>query len=79
MHLSAPIAQSYPYSRDQFQIRKDNIEKRNQEIASYFTSLYDGKRIRYEDCLQKTCEKFYLTPYTVSQVLRKSKIKKVRH
>lgn len=52
------------------QSRKANTEKRKQLVVDYFTDLYEVQRIRYEDCLQRTCDRFVIAPSTVVKIVK---------
>ncbi|MES2732869.1 MAG: hypothetical protein V4714_14035 [Bacteroidota bacterium] len=54
------------------QKRKVNTEKRNREIADFFNTLYEVERTRYEDCLQRTCAKFYLSEQSVIKIVKQN-------
>lgn len=52
--------------------RKSIIKKRNSDIREKYRELYDKKRIRHDDCIEKLAELFYLTEDTINRILSKA-------
>lgn len=51
--------------------RQDNTNKRHEAIRARFKELYNGKRLRIDDVVDKLCEEFFLAKITVERILRK--------
>jgi hypothetical protein len=52
-----------------FETRKNNTSARNEQILLKFNELYKVQRIRYDDCIQKLAESFFLTPAYLQRLL----------
>lgn len=52
--------------------RRKTIERRNRDIRNRYNVLYNQKRIRHDDCLEKIAFEFYLSVYMVSRILQNS-------
>ena len=44
-------------------------QARDKAVTDYFYDLYDKKRVRYDDCLLRTAEKFYISVHTVKGII----------
>lgn len=54
--------------------RRRMTDERNRAIQARFRELYDKKRLRYDDCLQKLKAEFFIAhDFTVMRILRAAK------
>ncbi len=50
--------------------RKELLERRNIDVRNYFNLLYNEGKFRYDHCMEKTIEKFYITESTITKILK---------
>jgi hypothetical protein len=50
--------------------RRANKEARDKRIKELFQELYNGKRLRIDDCYKAIADRFFLSKSTVEQILR---------
>ena len=51
--------------------RRDKIKKRNADIKTKFDSLYNVKRVRFDDCIKQLSDEFYLAEdYIRNKILK---------
>jgi hypothetical protein len=55
-------------------MKKQSTIDRYQAIATHFKSLYDTKRIRFEDAVLLTAQHFFCSVATVLRAMRAQKI-----
>ncbi len=51
--------------------KRNSTLNKHKAVYKYFCDLFEKKRIRYDDCVQKTANHFFYSAYTVEDILRK--------
>lgn len=50
--------------------QRNSTLKKHKAVYEYFVLLFEEKRIRYDDSVKKTADKFFYSTYTVEDILR---------
>jgi len=58
---------------------KELITNRNILLKKDYEEMYNKKRLRYDDCLEKLSEKYFLTKETVHRILFKKPKKEAQN
>lgn len=56
-------------------IRISNTQKKHEAVYNHFIELFDKKRIRIDDAIKQTADKFFYSVRTVEDIIREQQKK----
>jgi hypothetical protein len=54
-----------------YDARKAKYDQRNEAMRLRFAELYEQHRVRFDDCIDKLSQEFFLSPHSVRKLIKK--------